>query len=273
MFNPDNAWRRVASAVYQKPKDSRIMGSVELDITDLEKYVQTLRADGIRVSYTHYFALAIAKALCECVPEFNTYVRRGKVLIRETIDVSISVLSNDGKQMDAITIRSADKLSLQDFTQLANQHISASKNSDDGRKKKAQKMLANIPWPLRGLFFRLIKFLTLELGFSSNTLGLKPNQYGSFVVSNIGSIGLDIGYPALLPASNVSAVFTLGIVETLPRYKDELVVPRRILKMGATMDHRVVDGVHGGRLFKYLKKMVENPKLIDENIASTENLI
>lgn len=259
----DNPWRRVASAIYQKPRDSRIMGSVELDITQLETYIQTLRADGTKVSFTHYFALAIARALRDCVPEFNTFIRRGKVITRETIDVSISVLSNNGRQMDVVTVRSADKLSLQDFTQLANEYISAARKPYQNEKKKAQHLLAEIPWPLRGLLFRLIRFLTLDLGFSSDTLSLNPSQYGSFVLSNIGSIGLDTGYPALLPASNVSAVFTLGIVETLPRYVNEQVVPRRIMRMGATMDHRVVDGVHGGRLFRYLKKLLKNPELIN----------
>ena len=41
--NLNNEWRKVASAMYIKPVDSKILGSVELDVTDLEKYISENR--------------------------------------------------------------------------------------------------------------------------------------------------------------------------------------------------------------------------------------
>ena len=106
----------------------------------------------------------------------------------------------------------------------------------------------------------------MNWGLSFPSLGLSANSFGSFVVSNIGSVGLDMGFPALLPSSNVSFVLVLGGVNRKPAVVDEQVVPRTILSLGAAIDHRVVDASHGGLLFRYLKKIVKNPQLLDEKL-------
>jgi pyruvate/2-oxoglutarate dehydrogenase complex dihydrolipoamide acyltransferase (E2) component len=34
--------------------------------------------------------------------------------------------------------------------------------------------------------------------------------------------------------------------------------------LGAALDHRVIDASHGGKLFKQLKRFVNNPELLEE---------
>jgi hypothetical protein len=33
-------WRKVASTIYRKPRDSKIYGSVDIDVSELENFVQ-----------------------------------------------------------------------------------------------------------------------------------------------------------------------------------------------------------------------------------------
>ena len=35
----NNEWRMVASAIYKRPTDSKILGQSEVDVTDLEAYI------------------------------------------------------------------------------------------------------------------------------------------------------------------------------------------------------------------------------------------
>jgi len=44
---------------------------------------------------------------------------------------------------------------------------------------------------------------------------------------------------------------------------DEIVI-RKILNLSATLDHRVVDGSHGGKLFRFIRKMAKNPEQLDQ---------
>ena len=99
----NNNWRKVASAMYKKTSDSKILGMAEVDVTDLEAYVAQKRKNGIKVTLTHVLTLAAARALKYEVPELNTYVMRGKIVKRPQIDAVVSVLL-EGSEMGSVKI-------------------------------------------------------------------------------------------------------------------------------------------------------------------------
>jgi pyruvate/2-oxoglutarate dehydrogenase complex dihydrolipoamide acyltransferase (E2) component len=259
----NSGWRKVASSIYRRPTDSKIFGSVEIDVTDLETYIAEKRKKGVKATLTHIFILAAARALKEEVPEMNTYMKRGNVVLREHIDVMVSVLLRDSK-MGSVLIKDADKLTLEELIKIMNDEVTRSRRGSENKTMQMKDKLARIPWPFRGWILRFLKTITADLGLSFPSLGLSANSFGSFVVSNIGSLGLDMGYPALFPSSNVSFVLVLGGVNRKPAVVGDQIVPRTILSLGAALDHRVVDASHGGLLFRYLKKIVKNPHLLDE---------
>ena len=59
-FNTD--WRKVASAMYAKPTDSKIYGTVELDVTEIEKYISKKRKEGVKTTITYLITLIFQKA-------------------------------------------------------------------------------------------------------------------------------------------------------------------------------------------------------------------
>lgn len=261
----NSGWRKVASSIYRRPTDSKLFGSVEMDITDLEIYISEKRKNGVKATLTHIFILAAARALKEEIPELNTYIKRGNVVLREHIDVMVSVLLRES-QMGSILIRDADTLTLGELVKAMSEEVKNSRQGNENKTMQIKDKLARIPWPVRGWVFRMLKTITADWGLSFPSLGLSANSFGSFVVSNIGNVGLDMGYPALLPSSNVSFVLVLGGVNRKPAVVGEQILPRTILSLGAALDHRVVDASHGGLLFRYLKKIVKNPELLDEKI-------
>ena len=268
MKTPDelnSGWRKVASSIYRRPTDSKIFGSVEIDITDLESYIAEKRKNGVKATLTHFFILAAARALKLEVPEMNTYIKRGNVILRDHIDVMVSVLLREST-MGSVLIKDADSLTLEELIQIMNEEVKNARAGSENKTMQIKDKLAAIPWPLRGWVFRMLKTITADLGLSFPSLGLSANSFGSFVVSNIGNVGLDMGYPALFPSSNVSFVLVLGGVNRKPAVVGDQILPRTILSLGAALDHRVVDASHGGLLFRYLKKIVKNPELLDEKI-------
>jgi pyruvate/2-oxoglutarate dehydrogenase complex dihydrolipoamide acyltransferase (E2) component len=261
----NTGWRKVASSIYHRPSDSKIFGSVEIDITNLEKYIAQKRKNGVKATLTHVFILAAARALRVEVPELNTYIKRGSVVLREHIDVTVSVLL-PGSHMGSILIKDADKLTLVELINVMGEEVKNARQGSENKTMQMKDKLAKIPWPLRSWIFSLLKTISFNWGLSLPSLGLSANSFGSFVVSNIGNVGLDMGYPALFPSSNVSFVLILGGVNRKPAVVGEQILPRTILSLGAALDHRVVDASHGGLLFRYLKKVVKNPELLDEKL-------
>ncbi len=258
----NNEWRKVAASVYRKPVDSKIFGSVEIDVTDLEAFISARRKLGVKITLTHFFTLAVARALRQDVPELNCYIRRGNVIRRKQVDAMVSVL-NRKAEMSSVRVYNADRLTYQDLAEVFNEAIQNSRQEVEDNTMQMKGVLGRIPWPFRGWLFSFVKFLTVTLGFSIPSIGLTANNFGSFVITNIGSIGLDMGFPALFPVSNVAMVFVMGGVSKKPVVVNDRVVIRRMISLSCALDHRVVDANHGGILFKSLKNAVRNPELFD----------
>lgn len=252
-------WRLTASTIYKKPSDSKILGSVELDVTDLEIYISDLRKKGIKATLTHFFTLATGRAIQNEIPEFNTYLKRGKVYPFEQLTASVSLKMPSG-EMSSIKVTDPDKKNYAEAVTQLNNGINEAIKGEESKANKMKGALGAIPWPFRKWVFGLIKFIIVDLGLSIPALGLSSQSFGTYIVSNIGTLGLDGGYPALMPTGNISLVLILGRVRDMPWVVDGQVVPRRIIKIAAALDHRVVDASHGGKLFNYLRGSVREPE-------------
>ena len=257
--NLNNDWRKVASSVYRKPVDSKIFGSVEIDVSELEAYISEKRKKGVKITLTHFFTLAVSRAIGLEVPELNCYIRRGNIIHREQVDAVVSVLVSD-TQMSSVRVHNADRISYKELAEILNEGVQESRKGNENSTMRAKGFFARMPWPFRGWLFRLLKFVTVGMGISVPSIGLTADNFGSFVISNIGSIGLDKGYPALFPISNVAMVFIMGGVFKKPVVVNDEIVIRRMISLSCALDHRVVDAVHGGKLFKYLKQAARNPE-------------
>jgi len=261
--NLNNEWRRVAAAIYRKPVDAKILGSVEIDVTDLERFIAAKRKQGIKITPTHVFTLAVARGLKYEVPELNCYISRGRLVKRDHIDAMISVVIRDG-QMSSVKIPDADTLTLEEMTEILNEGVRAARSGEERKVMRSKGLISRVPWPFRGWLLRLAKTISIDWGISIPSLGLSKNSFGSFVVSNIGSLGLDTGYPALFPLSNVSFVMILGGIYKKPVVINDEIVPRRVITLSMALDHRVVDALQGGKLFRHIKNVVRNPETLDE---------
>ncbi len=255
-------WRKVASTIYKKPVDSKIFGSVEVDITELEKFITQKRKEGLKITLTHIITLIVGRAFKYEIPEMNSFMRRGKVVPRNQIDAMVSVLQSNG-EMGSVKIENTDKLTLLEISDMLNERVQQSRKGDENKAMQKKSFLAKLPWPFRAWFFQIYKTITINLGMSIPFTGLNSNSFGSYVISNIGSIGLDQGYGALLPSGNVSLVLILGGDKKKPVVVDDEIVIRKILSLSVTLDHRVIDASHGARLFRHIKYMIKNPQLLE----------
>ena len=260
-FNTD--WRKVATAIYKKPSDAKIFGSAELDVTDLEAYIFKKRKEGIKVTMTHLFAMIISRGLAEEVPELNCFIRRGNIVKRKTVDAMVSILLPDGS-LSSVRLENADQMNLEECASSLANAIKDTRSGDENQTMQMKKIIGRIPWPFRTWLFNLIKFVTIKWGVPVPAAGLSDNNFGSFVLTNIGSVGLDTGYPAMFPISNVAFVFVLGKVEKKPVVINNEIVIRKMMIISSAMDHRIADAMHGGKMFRYIKKFTKQPELLEK---------
>ncbi|HEV2949585.1 MAG TPA: 2-oxo acid dehydrogenase subunit E2 [Gemmataceae bacterium] len=85
-------------------------------------------------------------------------------------------------------------------------------------------------------------------------------QGGTFTITNLGGIG----GTAFTPIVNYPEVAILGLSRSRlqPVIKDGQVVPRLILPLSLSYDHRVIDGAAAARFTRRIAEMLENPLLM-----------
>ena len=91
-------------------------------------------------------------------------------------------------------------------------------------------------------------------------LSLDDMQGGSFTISNLGSLGGG----AFGPIVNWPEVAILGVARAKmePVWADGAFVPRLMMPLSLSYDHRVVDGADGVRFLRWVVEALEQPALI-----------
>jgi pyruvate dehydrogenase E2 component (dihydrolipoamide acetyltransferase) len=89
-------------------------------------------------------------------------------------------------------------------------------------------------------------------------------QGGSFTISSLGGIG----GTAFTPIINAPEVAILGVsrASMKPVFQDEAFVPRMMLPLSLSYDHRVIDGANGARFTSYLAKVLADPHGLTEAV-------
>jgi len=83
---------------------------------------------------------------------------------------------------------------------------------------------------------------------------------GTITITNLGSFGMDTGTPILNPGE--VAIVALGTIKQKPWVVDGEVRPRFVTTIGASFDHRVVDGDVASRFLADVASVVEEPALL-----------
>jgi 2-oxoisovalerate dehydrogenase E2 component (dihydrolipoyl transacylase) len=83
---------------------------------------------------------------------------------------------------------------------------------------------------------------------------------GTITITNIGVFGVDTGTPILNPGE--VAIVALGSIRPKPWVVNNEIQIRQVTTIGATFDHRVVDGDVASRFVQDVASVIEEPALL-----------
>lgn len=249
---PDpSTFRRIAAGMWGRPSDPSIYGSMDLDATELLELVAAFRkSTGKRLTVTHVVASAVAHAFAKH-PHLNTKIRLGgRIERRESVDLFVSVAADGGKDLSGARIADADRLDLAGLVGAVEQGSRRVRTADD-EYKKSRDLMRSTPWWLVRPVLRATDLLTNEAHVHLPQLGMPRDPFGTAVVSNVGSFGVDTAFAPFVPLGRCAMVLLIGEIQRRPWVvgsgDDERVEPRPVLRLCATFDHRLLDG-HGAGL-------------------------
>ena len=88
-------------------------------------------------------------------------------------------------------------------------------------------------------------------------LTLEEMQGGTFTISNLGGLG-GSGFTPIINAPE-AAILGLSRSQTEPVYNGQEFVPRLLLPMSLSYDHRIIDGADAARFLRFLAEAIEQP--------------
>ena len=209
--------------VMSKQVSPHVTTVVEADVTNLVLWRNAVKNEfekkyGEKLTFMPLFADATAKALSE-FRQVNASVDEDNIILRKHINIAIAVATNDGNLVVPV-IKDADYKNLVGLSREINNFARA------GRENKLS------PDDLQG---------------------------GTFTITNFGSFGGLIGTPIINQPQ--VAILAVGMIEKKPAVMEtstgDAIVVRHKMFLSLSYDHRVVDGMLGGRFLRRIADLLE----------------
>jgi 2-oxoglutarate dehydrogenase E2 component (dihydrolipoamide succinyltransferase) len=209
--------------VMSKQVSPHVTTVVEADVTNLVLWRNAVKDEfeqkyGEKLTFMPFFTEATAKALSE-FRQVNSSVDEDNIILRKHINIAIAVATNDGNLVVPV-IKDADSKNLVGLTREINNFAKA------GRENKLN------PDDLQG---------------------------GTFTITNFGSFGGLIGTPIINQPQ--VAILAVGMIEKKPAVMEtstgDAIVVRHKMFISLSYDHRVVDGMLGGRFLRRIADLLE----------------
>lgn len=256
-------FRRIAIGTWRTAYDPSVYGTIEIRMDRALAYIEDFRrATGKRLTVTHLMARAVAEAL-RVEPDANAVLRFNRIYLRKRIGIFMQVAMTDqGKgnaDLSGVTVYEPQAMSLVELVDEVERKVESVRKRKDPALEKSRGMFRWIPSLLLNTFLRLLAFLSCTLNLDLRFMGVPSDPFGSVMITNVGSLGLDIAYAPLVPFSGVPIVLAVGAVRRRPVVEGDALVIGQLMNVNATFDHRFIDGVHASAMSRVLRAWLENP--------------
>lgn len=258
-----SSFRRIAIGTWETTYDPSVYGTMEVRMDKAVDYLARFRAKtGKRVTVTHLVAKAMAAAL-QRMPDANAILRFNKIYLRKNIGVFFQVAMDDegeGKiDLSGATLYDVEQKSLVAIIEEFEEKVRKVKKREDPALEGTRSTMKKIPFPLLNTTLKFLSFLAYTLNLDMRAFGVPKDAFGSVMITNIGSIGLEQAFVPLVPYSRVPILLALGAVKDQPVVENGQIVPAKVMKVNATFDHRFIDGLHAAIMSKVLREHMDRP--------------
>ncbi len=266
-----SSFRKIALGTWRTAYDPSIYGTLTLRMDRALDYIARFRArTGRRLTVSHLMAKASAMALQAC-PEANAILRWNRIYRRQRIGVFFQVLMTDeGEEkpdLSGATLYDLERKSLLEIVDEFESKVKLVRERQDPALEKTRGTFQRIPYLLLRPFLKALSFFCYTLNLDLRALGIASDPFGSLMITNVGSLGLDTAYAPLVPFSRVPMLFAIGEATEHVLVENGQVVVGKTMSVNATLDHRVIDGFHAARIAKVLREWMESP---DAHFDATE---
>ena len=249
-------------------ENEAVLGEV-MDLTEVDKYLAKKNAEHPDFKYTwfHFIAAAVAKAVL-LRPKMNYFIAGGHFYERKEIQVAFNVkrqFSDEGEEAMAKFVLDREGESPMEQVHTYVQKVVTKVRSENASLgvDDILKFVAHLPRPL----FRLLAWSLKKMeyyGIYPKSMAADDPCYSSVYLTNLGSIKMNADYHHLFNWGTISFFITIGEKKMRPFFhEDGTYDMRNTIKLGLTVDERIADGYYFAKTLRLVRKIFQNPELLD----------
>ena len=256
----------VMPLMYPNRCDNEAFISERIDLTHVNAYLEKKNASDPEYRYNLFQVMITAMLKTITLrPKMNRFIANQAMYQRNEVSAAFTVkkiFSDNGAEALAI-IHSKGSDTIDTIHDEIYRQVSFCRSDklDDGMK--SVDLVSKAPRLVLNLLGALLRFLDRH-GWVPYALIKGDPYYSSAVLSNLGSVKLHAGYHHLTNWGTTSVFCAIGEIKNRPFYNDDgSITMKPSVDIGLTIDERLADGYYYSKTVRLLRKLLENPELLE----------
>ena len=256
----------VMPLMYPNRCDNEAFISERIDLTNIEAYLAEKNSDN--PEYTYNLFQIMVTAMLKTItlrPKMNRFIANQTMYQRNEVSAAFTVkkiFSDTGAEALAF-IHSKPTDTIDTIHNEIFRQVSFCRSEEKDPSTASMDFIQKIPRFLIKLVGAGARFLDRHGWMPAGVIATDP-YYSSVVLTNLGSIKLHAGYHHLTNWGTTSVFCAIGEIKKRPFYDDDGNVTMRLsVDLGLTIDERIADGYYYSRTVQLLRKLLDNPALLE----------
>ncbi len=264
----------ITPLLYPNRCDNEAFISERIDLTAVEKYLEEKNSTDPEYKYNLFqlIVTALLKVLT-LRPKMNRFIANKNTYQRNEVSASFvvkKVFSDKGGEALAF-IHSKETDNLETVREEIYRQITECRSDKADSSTESMNLFNKMPRFVSKFIVSIICILDRHGKVPSSLIETDP-YYSSVVITNLGSIKLHSGYHHLTNWGTNSVFCAIGEKKLRPFYNSDGTFEMRMsVDIGLTIDERLADGYYYSKTVRLLKKLLENPELLEKALNEEVN--
>lgn len=254
--------------IYPNRCDNEAFISERINLTNINKYLE--EKAGTDVEYKYNLFQVIVSAILKTVilrPKMNRFIANKNLYQRKGVSAAFVVKKyfGDEAKEGLAFIRSDDTDTIDTIHNKIKSkvfHLRSDKKQDS--TDEIMELINKLPRPISKAIVRFVCFLDRH-GWVPQSIIASDPYYSTVLLSNLGSIKLKSGYHHLTNWGTTSVFIVVGEKKIRPFFDENgNMTMCDSVDLGLTVDERIADGYYFSKTIRLLKKLLENPRLLEK---------
>ena len=242
------------------------------EITHIDRYIRQKRREGLTdFGITHVLLAAYVRGVAK-YPQLNRFISGQKVFSRGD-DIQYCMVIKKEMTVDSpdtsIKVHLKPTDTAKDVYEKLNAAVESVKATQelDSSLDNLIQYLNLIPSVVLKFTVWLLKLLDYFGLLPKFLLELSP-FHGSLFFTSMGSLGIPPIYHHLYDFGNLPVFGAFGCKrKAVEVQEDGTIIPRKYIDVKFVLDERICDGYYYATFFKYYRRLLRNPEILDQPLA------